>query len=366
MTAIAATATSATSASIAFAGIPAGADTVQVQYGIRDDFSWSLAPILYLAPAAAQAITGLNQAGTYFFRARAVDATRTAIEPWSNISAIYTPVAALRSLAPAAIMIEPSLIVPPSTILNWWASSEEASYPARALGRDDPNSVWQGRQVNGIVTLEMQSTGEPIDTFALLASTAAENATIKVSAGASRNAALTTPVYTTGVLPFRASAGLPMRNGYHSLVRMPAPVAAPFWRIEIGGDTPGGLLAATYAVLGKAIVSAKNYSVDSKGETLVDRGTIDRDRSGNPDRAYGMRGRTVEFEINQLREADYEAEIERLRWRIGTTQPALVVPNSKAGSFLHDRILYGQMGATRATNNSSPRFSVPFRIDSLI
>lgn len=364
MTILSATATSPTAVTLGLSSVPAATVAIQVQYSLKHDFNWSLSPIIQYDPATSYNVVGLNQAGGYYWRARALDTAGAPLEAWSNVAAVYTPLQAARVLTPAPVMIEPALLVPRAHILQWWGSSEVDGYPARVLNRDEPNTIWMARQSGGVVALDVQTTGEPIDTVALLRTTAAENATIKVSAGSSRSAAISSPSYTTGVVPFRASANLPARDGYHAFVRLPAPVSAPFWRIEVGGDTPGGIFAATYAVFGLAR-SVKNYSTD-KGETLIDRGSVDRDRSGALSRVRGHRGRTVDFELSVMTEAQYESQIEPLRWMVGTTEPILVLPNSKAGPFLHDRLLYGQLAASRASNPFSPRFTQPLKIDSLI
>lgn len=354
-------AVTSTTATLTFGGVSGGTAFVEVQYSTDPDFQWGIAPIVRANTTAGTVLNGLNQAQTYYMRARALPAGG-----WSAPVGVVTPVGVLRDTTPAAIMIEPALIIPPERVLAWTASSEVAGYPVRTLGRDDPNSTWWAERVGVGFAFEAQIAPTPIDTIAVLETNASEAATITIKGGPSlANVRGGAPAYTHAERPFRASSGLPGRRGYHSFVRLPAPQAFAFWRVEIAGPIPGEIFVATYAVFGLAY-STRNYAADSKSETLLDRGAIDRDRSGNPARVDGHRGRNVEFEIVNMTEAQYESQFAQLGYRLGTTRSALVVPNSKPGVFLHDRLLYGTLKPGRDANTYTPRFSKQFSIESLI
>lgn len=353
-----------TSFTVNFGDTPSDASQVELQYSTRPDFEWVISPILITSSMTSMTLLGLNQAQRYYVQLRPVYSNGTR-GPWGPKGAIYTPVSALRSLTPASVMIEPAIIVPPEPLLDWYADDEVAGHPVKALGRDDPGSAWWSERNNGMYAFEVAVSGAPINTVALLETNASEACTITVKAGyGPTNVRAPNPPYQF-TAPFRPSQGLPGRRAYHSLVRLPVDVQLPYWRIEIVGPVPGDLLVATYAVLGFAHTT-RNFAADSKNEALLDYGSLDRDRSGNPSRVMGHRGRQVDFEIVNLTEAQYESAFEQLRWRLGTTEPALVVPNTKPGVFLHDRILYGTMSAGRATNTFSPRFSQQFSVNSLI
>lgn len=358
-------AVTATTATLAFGGVPGGTAFVEVQYSTDPDFQWSLAPIVRANTTAGTVLNGLNQVQTYYARARPLSAGGV-VGAWSAIVGIVTPVSALRDLSPANVMIEPALIIPPERVLAWTASSEVPGYPVRTLGRDDPNSTWWAERVGVGFAFEAQIAPTPIDVISVLETNASDDATITIKGGPSlANVRSGAPAYTLAERPFRVSTGLPGRRAYHSFVRLPAPQAYPFWRIEIAGPIPGEIFVATYAVFGLAY-STRNFAADSKSETLIDRGSIDRDRSGNPARVDGHRGRSVEFEIVNMTEAQYESQFSQLGWKLGTTRSALVVPNSKPGAFLHDRLLFGTMKAGRDANTYTPRFAKQFSIDSLI
>src|SRR3546814_14079108 len=95
-----------------------------------------------------------------------------------------------------------------------------------------------------------------------------------------------------------------------------------------------------------------------KNEVGVDLGSLERLRSGNPNRIRGYRMRRVDFDLAALTEAQYETQYGDLHWRVGGTDPVLIVPNSKSGAFLQDRILYGAITAGRPVNSYSP-YSTP-------
>ena len=206
----------------------------------------------------------------------------------------------------------------------------------------------------------MEIGGDPVDTIALLQTNAPEASTIAVDAGDT----LDVNKYSYGPIPFRASPALPGRPGYHSLMRLPAAQSYRYWHIRVTAPVFGGHFEAQQLVLGLNRAT-KNHSVD-KAESVVDYGTLERTRAGNPVRTLGARHRRVDFDISMLTEAQFEANYADLDWRVGQTEPLLVVPNSKAGSFLHDRILYGPMRGGKIVNPASPRYTRGFTIESII
>ncbi|MET0373935.1 MAG: hypothetical protein ABW128_06720 [Rhizorhabdus sp.] len=355
---------SVTSAGIFFAAVPAGTLLIEVQYSTQPDFMWCPSPVVRSSNLGGMTLNGLNQATPYYARARPISTSGVEGE-WTETFGFATQAGPARVLTPATVMIEPAMIVPREPVLSWTADNEVAGYPARALGRDDPNSMWWADLSGGKFAFNAYVAGGLVDTIAVLETNASEGMQITVKADYEGDTINTgSPMYQYGPVPFRASQNLPGRRGYHSLVRLPAPVAFRHYRIEITGQVPGNRFVATYAVIGLAH-KTKNFALD-KGETIADYGSIERDRSGAPNRVRGHRGRLVDFEVVNMTEAQYETAFERLRWQLGTTDPALVVPNSKPGAFLHDRILFGQVRAGRAGQPYSTLFSQAFNVDSLI
>lgn len=367
MITISATAISATAVSLTATGTAGGIVNLLIQYGTTKDFQWRPAPIVSIAASGdgAHEIDGLNQANIYFFRARSADLGGVPLDGWSNIAGVATPAADSRDLTVPNVVISPVLIVPPSPVLSWIGDNEIPGHPARCLERDAPSSAWWSLAASSAVAFEATMTGAPIDTIAVLDSTAAENATITVKGDTTLGGLRgISPAFSYGPFPFRASRNLPGRGGFHALVRLPAPQSYPLWRVEISGTMAGGLFAATYAVLGLAR-TAKNYS-QGKEEDVTDLGTFDRARNGTPIRTFGHRMRKVSFDISMMTIAQEETQFQDLGAVLGLTGPALVIPNSKPGAYLHDRLLYGTIAARKSIGSNAISFTDSFTVDSLL
>jgi hypothetical protein len=354
----------ATTITIDLAGRTTGTyDTIQFQYCVRPDFSFSLAPIADIATAAQIVLQTLNQGNTYFIRAREKASGSGAVGPWTAYLRVYTPISVAQSTTPLSVMIQPAIIVVPEDILLV-ANTPNAAYPADNLLSDSPNEqCWTTGSI-----FKFDTSGAPIDTLALLGTNISASATWYArgfNVKADRDAFNSNYTASEGGGLFQASSGLPGRRGYHGLMRFVASHTEPYWFFQISGGTPpGNNIVATYCVVGLAR-TAKNIAAD-KVEAPTDYGNLERTRDGVPDRRYGWRGRKVDFEIALMTEAQWETQFADLRWKIGLTDPVLVVPNTRASAFLHDRILYGPITQQRATQPYAPRFTYDLTCDSLI
>jgi hypothetical protein len=125
---------------------------------------------------------------------------------------------------------------------------------------------------------------------------------------------------------------------------------------------PGGVLHVEHIAVGLNRKS-KNHALE-KTETPLNLGSKERTRSGNPDRVQGLKMRRVEFDLAWLT----ETQSETLYHEIGSwlDEPVFVVPNSKAGAFLHDRMLYGDLKTIRTVQPSSLHYTRTFGVESLI
>jgi len=349
--------TAVTSVQVTFALVGEAADgTNEFQVSVRPDFQYCVAPMTIVGRGSPRALGRYTQGTTYYARVRSRRASG-AIEGWSNVVAFRTASVAGWPAAPAAVMIEPAILVVPTPVLEWGATNVLAGFPVSNLGYDAPNA-FRGQAQPMDITARLPA--EPIDTIAILNTNVAEAGTVRVFAGTTN----ATADYDSGVLPFRASANLPGRPGYHALVRLPAPQSYEFWKVQISHLNTGNLIHIEHMIFGKNRAS-KNHSFD-KNETTLDLGSLERNRSGSPNRVDGYRMRRADFDLSMMSEAQYETQYGDLHWRVGGTSPVLVVPNSKAGSFLHDRILYGAITAGRVVNPASPVYTRNFTIDSLI
>lgn len=337
--------------------------TVEVQIGTRPDFKFCVAPIITgLARTSPQTFNGLNQDTPYYIRARSRRASGAA-ESWSTIATAHTQLNNAPDLSTPAVLISPAMLVVPAPILEWTGNNTVAGFPCDNLGFDAP-VAWRSSSAtpNTTASFLARMAAQPVDTIALLMSNAPESATVQVQAG---NDSSTTS-FTSTVFPFRASANLANRPGYHALIRLPTAQSYPFWRVTvtIGGSGLNGPFHLEHAVFGFNRVS-KNHSVD-KVEAPLDYGSFERSAMGIPQRTLGLRGKRVDFEISMMNQLQFETLYADLPRLVGTTSPVLAVPNSKAGAFLHDRILYGVLSGGKAVNPASPVYSRTFTIDSIL
>lgn len=357
----------ATTVTLLLGDLPGGATAVQAQLSPRRDFAWCVAPIFSLPVAAEAPLVGLNQQQTYFARARAVVAGIE--QPWSPVVGFRTPLDDPQDTAPAAVMIEPAIIMVPEPPLALYPDSQVAGYPASNLLRDAP-VAWhsQGLDLGGGSfrhALEFETAGAPIDCIALLNTNLPESAEIFVGAGPSQaNVRSVDAAYEFGPVPARASANLPGRYGYHSLIMLPAAQAHAWWRVTIFASTPGQLLHCEHAAIGLSRRS-KNHAIERK-ESPLDLGSLERARTGVPTRLPGYKMRRAEFELANMTESQYETLYADLFRRVGETEPVLVVPNAKRNSFFHDRILYGNLSGGSAVNHYAPHYSRSLVVDSLL
>jgi hypothetical protein len=353
------TATTATTGTFAFATMGASG-TIELQISSRRDFQFCVQPIYTGIPRVSPYVAnGLNQRATYYARARTRLGDGSA-EPWSNVVAFRTADGAAQVTTPAAIMIDPAIFVLPEPIITFTPGNEQAGFPAKNVARDAP-VAWRSIMAGGAHTLLLELSGAPWDTIGILNTNMPEATTITVR-GAATAAAAPGAAAIVNAAAFRASVDVPGRDGYHGLVRLAAPVAHKFVHVTITGTTPQNMLHAEHLVIGLNRKS-KNHALD-KTETPVHLGSLERTRSGNPDRQEGYKMRRVDFELAMLTEAQYETIYGDLIRKLDS--PVFVAPNSKPGPFLHDRLLYGDLRGGRVVQPASPRHTRSFTVESLI
>lgn len=350
-----------TTASITMSGFAADG-TVEMQCAVRPDFKNCVCPIITgIARTSPFVVQGLTQNTPYYLRARNRRASGVA-EDWTTILTFKTSLTAGPDLSTPTILISPATIVVPVPVVEWTGllAGDVAGYPCANLGFDAP-VAWRANLSTNAAAFLARIAPQPIDTIALLMSNAPEGATVQVSAGSTAAANDT----SFGPWPFRASANLTARPGYHALIKLPSAQTYPYWKVTV--TIAGGLSGPfhlEHAVFGLNRAS-KNHSVD-KTEQPLDLGNYERGRSGIPQRMVGLRGKRVDFEISMLNQLQFETLYGDLPRLVGTTSPVLAVPNSKAGTWLHDRILYGVLTGGKSVNPASPVHSRSFTIDSIL
>ena len=359
-------ATTATSQVLNFSGYVAS-DDIRIQYSSSPDFANAAAPRYEIDAVASHTMDKLNQDATYFVRARLIH-TNGSQEDWTPTVVFRTPLANARDLSVGSTLIRPASIIIPEKIVRTDALTTLNGYPVANLLHDGPTvfrSTASGGSKN-FFKIQIETGKVPVDTLALLATNLPEDATVAIY-GSNTLFNISGPGdadYVVAAATARASPNLPGRPSYHCLRNLGGSRAYRYWNFFIYADVPGDVLEIGHLVIGLNRAS-KNHSVD-KTETPIDFADFDRMRDGNPVRMSGLRGRRVDFDISMLTQAQYETLYRDLYQRVGLSDPLLVVPNSKEGAFLHDRILYGVPQQYRATNPASPYYSLGMSIDSII
>lgn len=351
----------ASSCRFTYSGIDPAAVQIESQISPRPDFMFCACPLFLTGIAGPYTIPGLNRAQTYFVRSRGITGAGGQLA-WSAVRSFRTAVGVGQDLTEQAVFLEPAIVCIPETVLNLTATAEVAGYPVTNLLDDGPSVAVLGEAAANTFRMTFELSGAPVDTFALLSTSLPEAVQVKLSYGASKaeaEAETSVAFDTAG----RASPNLPGRMAYHLFNRF-AEVSAKWFQLEIVADCMGDRMQAGHLVIGKGMVS-KRIARD-KSASFEDLGIVERNQIGVPDRQYGLRTRTVDFDIAMMNETIYETTYGMLHARVGETDPVLVLPNSKQGIFLHDRLLYGMLSGGREANPVSKYYSRRFQITSII
>lgn len=354
---------STTTFQLNFNEITSGAQNFEVQYSIRPDFKLAIAPIYLINATANITIYGVWSDTTYYVRAR--EKVAGVWKDWVLTKAVRTAAGSGMDFSPKAITHEKALFVVPLPVISWTADNVVPGYPVENLGYDAPVG-WRSAASEGWThAFTMQIAPEPIDTIALLMANVSPSATVTLKGATSLPRTTSDPQFQSAPLKYNQSPHLGGRPGYHALLQLDAPQSYAFWRIEITSTQFRGMLDLQHAVIGLNRVTKKE-AVD-RTITPIDLGSMARTRSGGPLRSLGYRMRREEFEIAAMNEGEFEKNYRDLGWRVGNTEPVLVVPNPKRNDYLADRILYGALGnSSRATNLRGPLYTRSFSIDSII
>lgn len=309
-------------------------------------------------------VTGLPNGVPFNMRLRATNVASA----WSNtVFAATSEVTVDTSYG--GFSVDKAMVVVPVQIFNIspfaGTGTPVTGFPGSNLLRDDPQSTF--RASKGSFGIDFETSGEPVDTFALLGSLAAQGVTWQIlgyTSAANRSAG-TSVIANSNVITYRVSPTIARRRFYHGLHQFGSLSAATttFWRILFDATALGPQFIARNLVVGKALTSV-NASRGS-GSSPQDFGSVQRNRFGTPDRIAGWRGRSVDFELSWLNEAEYHAKYAALEQLVGTTQPVLAIANSKRNVFLNDRIAFGNLTGSRAEVVRSGKHTKSFEVASL-
>lgn len=265
----------------------------------------------------------------------------------------------------AGYSIEPAAIIVPADLQGITAvpaggTTALAAFPPSNLLLDDPQSTFQAQSTGTMsVAIRFTTSGEPLDTFALLGTLA--GASMSVTVSAYTNSGYGTVAFTTGAQTLRASPSVGRRNTYHGMVKLATPRTDRFWAIIITGPARHFLARNLVAGLARQSINASK----GHGVSAADLGTAGRNRFGVVDGVPGWRARTVDFELSWLREAEYHAKFADLPGLVGSTKSVLALVNPKRNLFLQDRFAFGPMTSFRAETPSSKRNTMNVEVNSL-
>lgn len=344
-----------------YSAISGTAAQIESQISPRPDFMFCACPLFRTGIAGPYNIGGLNQRQTYYVRSRGITGAGAQLD-WSATQTFRTSDGAAQDLTEPAVFLEPSVVCIPEPVQNLTSPAEVAGYPVLNLLDDGPAVAVLGETAANTYRMTFELAGQPVDTLALLSTNLPDTTTLKLCAGTTKalaEAEGTVLFETAG----RASPNLPGRMAYHCFNRF-AETSLKWFHLKVTADCMGERMQAGHLVIGKGLVSKRMAREASF--SFEDMGVVERNQIGVPDRQYGLRTRTVDFDIAMLTETIYETTYGQLHQRVGDTDPVLILPNAKAGAFLHDRLLYGTLSGGRASNPVSKYYSRRFQINSII
>jgi hypothetical protein len=334
-----------------------GETTFEIEANREPDFSADESIMKTGAAAGSVTIDGLPSDTIWYLRARATNTTPKGA--WSTVLLASTSPPA----APGAYggySIEPAILVVPEPLDQLACAAADAGAPATNLANDDPLSTMrvQGSSSFNIV---FHTPGRAIDVIALLGTLANEDATWRIRGATSQANLTASPTVDTGAVALRVNSGIGRRSSYHAYRRLSTSYTLEWWRIDITHTAP--TFIARNLVVGLARQSV-NYSRGA-GKGPNDYGSMSRTVLGSPDRVVGWRGKSIDFQLSWLNEAEFEAKWSDLDTLVGLTYPVLAIPNPKANLYLNDRIAFGEITNMRGENMRSAKWQRTLEIRSL-
>jgi hypothetical protein len=262
--------------------------------------------------------------------------------------------------------IEKPIFIDPLNLSDTVVSSAQPGHSASALGRlETMGLTWRSSGTGAIWARGMFNTAKTIDFLAIVSANAQPGTLYRLRLGTTQAEVDGTAPYDSGALPF-VSPAITREDGlYHSFLRLPAPVAAMFWRIDITGHT--GAFEAGGIVIGKAIEPSRFYDKDFE-RGIEPLGGVDINRFGVPDTTPGITLRTLLFTLSWLGEAEYEDTFAPLTYKLGTSLPIYCCFDPAVTPWRQNRTYLGFLGrAPFARGSVKPRtMAMELQIRSLI
>lgn len=339
---------------------PHGTAVATVEMNTEADFASADTFLFTMTPAnganTAQ-IRGLPNATPFWLRVRI-----SGIAGYSNVVLVATA-----RVAPAGydgFSIDKAMVVVPAPLqitgeAYGGGSSRRPGFLPDNLLRPDPLSTWQfttATAIDGSSSIQFTTSGEPIDTIALLGTNAGDDCTFDLAHMSVPGGALNGRYGG----PLRCSPTIGRRPSYHMLLQLPAPVTDRYWYITVG-------MKARHFLARNLVVGLARQSINANvgaGVNMGDTGTAARGRFGVMDVVSGWRGRQLDMELGWLHETEYHTKWADLEGLVGRTKPVLILPNSKRNVWMNDRIGFGPIVDTRAETLRGKRHSRNISVDS--
>lgn len=262
--------------------------------------------------------------------------------------------------------IEKPIFVDPLSLGDIVVSTAQAGHSASSLNRLETMGLTWRTTGSGAIWARGQLEGEQlVDFLAIISANAQPGTSYRLRLGATQAEVDGAAPHDTGALPFISPAITRADALYHSHLRLPVPVAATWWRIDITGHT--GPFEAAGIVLGKAIEPSRFYDKDFE-RGMEDLGSVEINRFGVPDAVAGVKLRTLLFTLSWLNEAEYEDTFRPLAEKLGTTAPIFCCFDPAATTWRQGKTYLGFLGrAPFARGSVKPRtMAMELQIRSLI
>lgn len=262
--------------------------------------------------------------------------------------------------------IEKPIFVDPLPLSDVTVSTALDGHPASNVSRLETMGLTWRTTGTGAIWLRGRLDAEQlIDFLSIVAANAQPGTTYRLRLGATKSQVNGVAAFDSGPLPFISPATSSPDGLYHSFLRLPAPVAASWWRIDITGHV--GAFETGGIVLGKAIEPSRFYDKDFE-RGIEPMGGVEINRFGVPDRSPGITLRTLLFTLSWLNEAEYEDTFRPLAEKIGMSEVLYCCFDPAETAWRQGRTYMGFLGrAPFARGSVKPRtMAMELQIRSLI
>lgn len=258
----------------------------------------------------------------------------------------------------------PFAVIPyPFTVYT--ASNERANRPAAHLGEfKSKGMVWQSNgNLNLVVEVDLGSA-KPINFLAILGANALAGTVWSVVI--SNNSDFSSPLYSSGGLPF-INPSITREDGtYHSHLEPPATYTGRYVRVSLGSHT--GDFQAAFLVIGQKLQPANYYSPDFEFG-VEDQGNLDWTRYGVAEEESGVIMRKLALTFSWMSQSDMETKFRPFVEKMGKRGMALWCFDPEATAYRQAKTYFGHMKEPAFATGASPKqtnYEMKFEILSLI